>query len=125
MIFVDNSGVDIILGILPFARELLIRGTKVIFCANKEPSINDITVTELEDVIRRSAEQCTVIKKAFNLEQLLIFGSGQHSVCLDLRSISPGILTLANISIKSALLQFHVNTHEYFEFCIEPNKRLI
>jgi type II pantothenate kinase len=29
-IFVDNSGIDIILGIIPFARELLQRGTKVI-----------------------------------------------------------------------------------------------
>jgi hypothetical protein len=29
-IFVDNSGIDIVLGILPFARELLQRGTKVI-----------------------------------------------------------------------------------------------
>lgn len=28
-IFVDNSGVDIVLGILPFARDLLLRGTKV------------------------------------------------------------------------------------------------
>lgn len=91
VIFVDNSGADIILGILPFARELLIRGTKVIFCANKEPSINDITVTELKDVIRRCSEECTVIKKAFNLEQLLVIDSGQPSVCLDLRCISPGI----------------------------------
>ena len=29
MIFVDNSGADIILGILPFARELLRRGAQV------------------------------------------------------------------------------------------------
>lgn len=29
IIFVDNSGADIILGILPFARELLRRGTEV------------------------------------------------------------------------------------------------
>ena len=29
-IFVDNSGADIILGIFPFARDLLSRGTKVI-----------------------------------------------------------------------------------------------
>lgn len=28
-IFVDNSGMDVILGVLPFARELLNRGTKV------------------------------------------------------------------------------------------------
>ena len=30
-IFVDNSGIDVILGILPFTRELLQRGTKVLF----------------------------------------------------------------------------------------------
>lgn len=29
-VFVDNSGIDIVLGVLPFARELLQRGTKVI-----------------------------------------------------------------------------------------------
>ena len=29
VIFVDNSGVDIILGMFPFIRELLSRGTKV------------------------------------------------------------------------------------------------
>lgn len=28
-IFIDNSGIDIVLGILPFARDLLRRGTKV------------------------------------------------------------------------------------------------
>jgi type II pantothenate kinase len=32
-IFVDNSGIDIVLGILPFARDLLQRGTKVIILA--------------------------------------------------------------------------------------------
>lgn len=90
MIFVDNSGADFILGILPFARELLIRGTKVIFCANDEPSINDITLIELKDVIQRCCEECMVIKKAYNLEQLLVLSSGQSSVCLDLRCISSG-----------------------------------
>lgn len=29
VIFVDNSGADVILGVLPFARELLRRGTMV------------------------------------------------------------------------------------------------
>lgn len=28
-IFVDNSGLDVILGVVPFARELVQRGTKV------------------------------------------------------------------------------------------------
>lgn len=29
LFFVDNSGVDIILGVVPFVRELLLRGTEV------------------------------------------------------------------------------------------------
>lgn len=29
LFFVDNSGVDIILGVMPFVRELLLRGTEV------------------------------------------------------------------------------------------------
>lgn len=33
-IFIDNSGVDIVLGILPFARDLLQRGTKVSIAAS-------------------------------------------------------------------------------------------
>lgn len=90
LIFVDNSGADFILGIMPFARQLLIRGTKIILCANRDPSINDITFTEVQDVIRRCCEECTVIKKAYNLDQLLVCQSGQPSVCLDLRCISSG-----------------------------------
>lgn len=31
-IFVDNSGIDIVLGILPFVRDLLQRGTNVRTC---------------------------------------------------------------------------------------------
>lgn len=42
VIFVDNSGADIILGILTFARELLRRGTQVVLAANELPSINDV-----------------------------------------------------------------------------------
>ncbi|XP_010470583.1 PREDICTED: uncharacterized protein At2g17340-like [Camelina sativa] len=38
VIFVDNSGADIILGILPFARELLRRGTQVLLAANELPA---------------------------------------------------------------------------------------
>ena len=31
IIFLDNSGCDVVLGIIPFARELLMRGTRVRF----------------------------------------------------------------------------------------------
>jgi len=44
-IFVDNSGLDVILGVLPFARELLNRGTKVsraifTFASQQRPHID-------------------------------------------------------------------------------------
>ncbi|XP_056164664.1 damage-control phosphatase At2g17340-like isoform X2 [Syzygium oleosum] len=53
IIFVDNSGADIILGILPFARELLRRGTQVVLAANDLPSINDVTYPELIEIISK------------------------------------------------------------------------
>jgi hypothetical protein len=37
-------------GILPFARELIRRGTRVSLAANETPSINDITAAELQQV---------------------------------------------------------------------------
>ena len=45
VVFVDNSGADVILGVLPFVREL-IRSckTKITLAANSLPAINDVTV---------------------------------------------------------------------------------
>lgn len=45
VIFVDNSGADVVQGIIPFARWLLSRGTQVILAANLVPVINDVTVS--------------------------------------------------------------------------------
>jgi hypothetical protein len=44
VIFVDNSGADIVLGILPLARYFLKKKSQVILAANDFPSVNDITV---------------------------------------------------------------------------------
>lgn len=95
VMFVDNSGVDFVLGMLPFARELLSRGTKVIVCANKEPSLNDITIYELDAVLRKCCD--SIIKHAYDTKQLLIYANGQNSCCLDLRRISPGEQTIFEV----------------------------
>ncbi|RUS17837.1 fumble-domain-containing protein, partial [Endogone sp. FLAS-F59071] len=42
--FVDNSGADIVLGVLPFARYLLCKGAEVILAANSFPAVNDVTL---------------------------------------------------------------------------------
>ncbi|XP_013107696.1 4'-phosphopantetheine phosphatase isoform X2 [Stomoxys calcitrans] len=86
-IFVDNSGVDIVLGILPFARELLRRGTKVILCANTEPSLNDVTRDELCSILEACSCHCAIMKQARLDKKLLVQGNGQRGPCLDMRTL--------------------------------------
>ena len=50
-IFIDNSGGDIILGVLPFVEEMLRRGTTVLLCANSRPILNDVTYAELSYIL--------------------------------------------------------------------------
>lgn len=64
MIFVDNAGADAVLGMLPFARELLRMGCEVVLAANSQPAINDITAPELRSVLSAAAEVCPIIKAA-------------------------------------------------------------
>uniref|UniRef100_A0A8B9JB93 4'-phosphopantetheine phosphatase n=1 Tax=Astyanax mexicanus TaxID=7994 RepID=A0A8B9JB93_ASTMX len=51
----DNSGMDIILGVFPFVRELLLRGTEVVLASNSGPALNDVTNSELQIVTERIA----------------------------------------------------------------------
>lgn len=87
-IFVDNSGVDIVLGTLPFARDLLQRGTKVILCANSMPALNDVTYPELVVILRDAAKICKVIEKALEEGNLLAMETGQAGPCLDLSRLN-------------------------------------
>lgn len=104
VIFVDNSGIDIILGVLPFARELLNRNTKVILCANTEPSLNDITYIELIDVIEKCCNECSVINRAYKIDkQLLVYPNGQSGPCLNLLNI-PNDLCQAILDNKTDLV---------------------
>ncbi|XP_043813391.1 pantothenate kinase 2 isoform X4 [Manihot esculenta] len=56
LLFVDNSGADIVLGMLPLARELLRRGTEVVLVANSLPALNDATAMELPDIVAEAAK---------------------------------------------------------------------
>ncbi|XP_076171818.1 4'-phosphopantetheine phosphatase [Ptiloglossa arizonensis] len=87
-IFVDNSGVDIVLGILPFARDLLLRGTKVILCANSMPALNDVTYPELVVTLRDASKICKVIKHALKENRLIAMETAQAGPCLDLSRLS-------------------------------------
>lgn len=64
IMFVDNAGADVVLGMLPFARELLRMGSEVVLVANSLPAINDITASELRSVVAKAAEVCPIIRAA-------------------------------------------------------------
>ncbi|KAG5894577.1 hypothetical protein JTB14_021557 [Gonioctena quinquepunctata] len=94
VIFVDNSGVDFILGILPMARELLSYGTKVIMTANSYPALNDVTFPELNLYCCKAAEHCAILKGSINNGQLLTVENGQKGPCLDLSDLSQELCEL-------------------------------
>ncbi|XP_029631028.1 pantothenate kinase 4 isoform X3 [Salmo trutta] len=84
LFFVDNSGIDIILGVFPFVRELLCRGTEVVLASNSSPALNDVTNNELQILTERIAAMDPVIQSAVKEDRLTLVQSGSSSPCLDL-----------------------------------------
>uniref|UniRef100_A0A8C3G7E8 4'-phosphopantetheine phosphatase n=1 Tax=Cyclopterus lumpus TaxID=8103 RepID=A0A8C3G7E8_CYCLU len=84
LFFVDNSGLDIILGVMPFVRELLSRGTEVVLASNSAPALNDVTNGELQILTESIAAMDPVIQAGLREDRLTLVQSGSSSPCLDL-----------------------------------------
>ncbi|XWS39657.1 hypothetical protein CRYUN_Cryun18bG0073900 [Craigia yunnanensis] len=95
VIFVDNSGADVILGILPFARELLQRRTQVVLAANDLPSINDVTYSELVEIISKLKDEHGKLV-GVDTSNLLIANSGNDLPVIDLTRVSQELAYLAS-----------------------------
>ncbi|KAK6141106.1 hypothetical protein DH2020_025161 [Rehmannia glutinosa] len=95
VIFVDNSGADIILGILPFARELLRHGVQVVLAANDLPSINDVTYPELVEIIAKLKDENGKLL-GVDTSNLLIANSGNDLPVIDLTRVSQELAYLAS-----------------------------
>ncbi|XP_022749096.1 uncharacterized protein At2g17340-like isoform X1 [Durio zibethinus] len=95
VIFVDNSGADVILGILPFARELLRRGTQVVLAANDLPSINDVTYSELVEIISKLKDEDGKLV-GVDTSNLLTANSGNDLPVIDLTRVSQKLAYLAS-----------------------------
>ncbi|KAG7669223.1 hypothetical protein Ndes2526B_g05521 [Nannochloris sp. 'desiccata'] len=95
LLFVDNSGADVILGMLPFARELVRQGTQVIIAANELPSINDITFAELDGILPKIASLDDVLCKAISSQNLVVLSSGNALPVIDLRQVSSELVERA------------------------------
>ncbi|CAH1781675.1 unnamed protein product [Owenia fusiformis] len=120
IIFCDNSGMDIILGVVPFARQLLMNGTKVLLCANSRPALNDVTHSELIILMKKVAEISSVIAGALQDQKLQVLASGQGSPCLDLRCIDHDLAeTLKQNETDLVVIEgmgraVHTNLHSAF-----------
>ncbi|MEM1107468.1 MAG: ARMT1-like domain-containing protein [Planctomycetota bacterium] len=88
VLFVDNAGPDVTLGMIPFARELLKRGTSVILTANSQASLNDVTHAELIDLIEAVARLDNVVRTAIDERRLNLVPSGNNAPLIDLGGVS-------------------------------------
>lgn len=89
VMFVDNAGCDVVLGMIPLARQLLRRGTQVLLTANTSPSLNDVTHDELAVLIDRIARQDATIRDALADGRLELAPSGNDVPLIDLAKVSP------------------------------------
>ncbi|KAF5743757.1 putative Pantothenate kinase [Tripterygium wilfordii] len=116
LLFVDNSGADVVLGMLPLARELLRRGTEVVLVANSLPALNDVTAMELPEIVAEAAKHCDILRRAAVAGGLLVDAmintldgskenspavplmvveNGCGSPCIDLRQVSSELAAAA------------------------------
>ena len=94
VLFVDNAGADVVLGMLPLCRELLRGGAEVVLAANERPSINDVTARELRALLPRVAKAeidavgTDVFKRALDENRLAVVSSGSDLPVIDLTHVS-------------------------------------
>ncbi|XP_061349624.1 pantothenate kinase 2-like [Gastrolobium bilobum] len=140
LLFVDNSGADIVLGMLPLARELLRRGTEVVLVANSLPALNDVTAMELPDIVAEAAKHCDILRRAaeagglivdvmINTSDsskgnsssvpLMVVENGCGSPCIDLRQVSSELAAAAKdadlIILEGMGRALHTNLNARFK----------
>jgi type II pantothenate kinase len=140
LLFVDNSGADIVLGMLPLAREFLRRGTEVVLVANSLPALNDVTAMELPEIVAEAAKHCDILRRAAEAGELLVDAmtntldgskensysvplmvveNGCGSPCIDLRQVSSELADAAKdadlIILEGMGRSLHTNFNAKFK----------
>ncbi|CAN1246369.1 Pantothenate kinase 2 [Linum grandiflorum] len=140
LLFVDNSGADIVLGMLPLARELLRRGTEVVLVANSLPALNDVTAMEVPDIVAEAAKHCDILRRAAEAGGLLVDAminssdgskenspsvplmvveNGCGSPCIDLRQVSSELAAVAKeadlVILEGMGRSLHTNFNARFQ----------
>ena len=95
ILFVDNSGPDIVLGMIPFTRELIRQGSRVVLTANSKPSLNDITHDELVVLMQRVADMDPIVDGGLSDGHLMLIPSGNWAPLIDLSRVSTELAQVA------------------------------
>lgn len=86
VVFVDNAGADVVLGMLPVVRELALGGAEVVVAANTRAAWNDITIAELREILGRVEEPA--LRAALREGRVRAVGTGTSAPLLDLAAVS-------------------------------------
>ncbi len=95
-VFVDNAGCDVILGMIPFVRDLLQRDINVVLTSNSYPALNDITHSELVPIINDIAQWDQTISKALADDRLRVVPSGNGAPLIDLAYVGDELVDSVN-----------------------------
>jgi len=87
LMFVDNAGGDIVLGMLPLARELARNGAVVTLAANSDPALNDVTHEELVTLLDKSTGLDAVIDRLRTEQKLRTVPTGTGAPLINLAEI--------------------------------------
>jgi uncharacterized protein with ATP-grasp and redox domains len=93
VMFLDNAGSDVVLGMIPLARFFAQRGAEVILTANRLPALNDITHRELLPLVQQVGQLDRFWNDALKRGQIRIIESGGVAPLIDLRHVSPVLNT--------------------------------
>jgi len=85
--FVDNAGADFFLGVLPMIRWLACRGTSVVISVNERPTLNDMTVYEVEHLWPKIVE----VEPSFASLPITLVSTGTSDPLIDLLHVSDAL----------------------------------
>lgn len=104
LLFIDNAGPDIVLGMIPFARELARYG-QVVMVANSAPSLNDVTIEELNQLLERVAELDPTVAEELKTQRIVTVESGNWAPLIDLTVVSPELAEVASEGVDLVVLE--------------------
>ncbi len=88
VVFVDNTGVDFILGVMPFVRELAAHGSQIVLAANELPSLNDVTADEADKILQQLADVDEDLASYISAGLFEIVSTGNGIPLIDLAEVS-------------------------------------